>query len=150
MGMGDEARDANEGIDDDSIGEDKNIIYLTKEGNEYFFKKEYEKAIETYMQALRKISSPVGNKPDSVVKNSQYYSIQPCYHSVGSRLFLNIGAVHLKRKEFDLSMKAFNTSLELALQVKKSVDDLFCFPDSISADAHQNIALVHLKKKNLS
>lgn len=47
-------------------------------------------------------------------------------------------------------MKAFNISLKLALLVKKCVDDLFCFPDSISADAHQNIALVHLKKNNLS
>jgi len=163
-----ESRDASESASSNNIspsdqsnnnGEHK-IIHLTKVGNNFFTNGDYEKAIETYMTALRMISSPVGTTNEesssasdvmsskSSLTNNSKFSIPSCNHGVATRLFLNIGAVHLKRNELDIAMKAFTTALDLSKQqdsISKN-NDLNNFPECTTADALQDIALVYLKK----
>ena len=107
----------------------KQILELASQGHEQFVNGEYNKAMKTYTEVLRK-------------------SAESSDRHASTRVLLNIGNVHLQRGETSKSIQAFAQALRLARTMVSDRSDGIDLTTKLSlvADALQNIATVQLER----
>lgn len=125
--------------------DDSEISKFNDKGNEFFGTGEYDAALRMYSEALKLLKQPTVIMNLDGDGNELMSEAMKRFRT--ARCLVNIGAVHIRRADFDDAISA----LELSLRQSKLVlptSSLYNRVCEVKADAAENIGLVFFKQKD--
>lgn len=124
--------------------EEREISSFNDKGNEFFSRGDYDASLRMYSEALKMLKNP------NIVmetEDGEDYMPTAMRRFRTARCLVNVGAVHIRRDNFDDAISA----LELSMRQSRLVDPSsrhYYRACEVIADALENIGLVLYKQKN--
>lgn len=127
--------------------EEREISALNDKGNDFFGKGEFDAALRMYSEALRLLKNPRITMEMELGSEEEEDSTKGMRRFRTARLLVNIGAVHIRRENYDEAVSV----LEMSMRSSKLVpfeSSYYYRSCEVVADALENIGLVLYKLKN--
>ncbi|KAL3809507.1 hypothetical protein ACHAXA_009743 [Cyclostephanos tholiformis] len=119
------------------------VSQFNEKGNEYFDLGEYDAALRMYSEALKLLKQPTiimdGDGNECMSEDMKRFRTARC--------LVNIGAVHIRRNDFDDAISVLELSLRQSRRINPT-SSLYIRACEVKADAAENIGLVLFKQKN--
>ncbi|KAL3776302.1 hypothetical protein ACHAW5_002611 [Stephanodiscus triporus] len=125
--------------------DDSEISKFNDKGNEFFGTGEYDAALRMYSEALKLLKQP--NIIMDLEGDGNELMSEAMRRIRTARCLVNIGAVHIRREDFDDAISALELSLRQTKLVMSS-SSLYYRACEVKADAAENIGLVFFKQKD--
>jgi tetratricopeptide (TPR) repeat protein len=139
-----------EPIEDDSdlpAVEEREISALNDKGNDFFGKGEFDAALRMYSEALKLLKNPRITMDMELGSEEEEDVSKGMRRFRTARLLVNIGAVHIRRENYDEAISVLEMSMRSSklVPVESSYYYRSC---EVVADALENTGLVFYKLKN--
>lgn len=144
---GDREQPDHDGEDDLPAVEEREISALNDKGNEFFGKGEFDAALRMYSEALKLLKNPRITMEMDVGAESKEDMSKGMRRFRTARLLVNIGAVHIRRENYDEAISALEMSMR-SLKLVPVESSYYYRSCEVMADALENIGLVLYKLKN--
>ena len=127
--------------------EEREISALNDKGNGFFGNGEFDAALRMYSEALKLLKNPRITMDLELGSEEEEDLGKGMRRFRTARLLVNIGAVHIRRENYDEAI----TVLEMSMRSSKlvPVESIYYYRScEVVADALENIGLVYYKLKN--
>jgi tetratricopeptide (TPR) repeat protein len=124
--------------------DESEISQFNEKGNEFFDLCEYDAALRMYSEALKLLKQPTiimdldGDGDECMSEAVKRFRTARC--------LVNIGAVHIRRNDFDDAISVLELSLRQSKLIKPN-SSLYIRACEVKADASENIGLILFKRK---
>lgn len=127
--------------------EEREISALNDKGNDFFGKGEFDAALRMYSEALKLLKNPRITMEMELGSEEEEDLSKGMRRFRTARLLVNIGAVHIRRENYDEAISVLEMSMRSTKLV--SVESSYYYRScEVMADALENIGLVFYKLKN--
>ena len=127
--------------------EEREISALNDKGNDFFGKGEFDAALRMYSEALKLLKNPRITMEMELGSEAEEDLTKGMRRFRTARLLVNIGAVHIRRENYDEAISV----LEMSMRSSKLVpteSSYYYRSCEVMADSLENIGLVFYKLKN--
>ena len=147
--MGDDREQPLEIEDDNDLPavEEREISALNDKGNDFFGKGEFDAALRMYSEALKLLKNPRITMEMELGSEAEEDLSKGMRRFRTARLLVNIGAVHIRRENYDDAISVLEMSMRSSKLVPKE-SSYYYRSCEVVADSLENIGLVFYKLKD--